>query len=117
MLNYARKMISIHRISSSYLMCSIKENPYNAAYKMIKIHHFSSSYSLTKFNWKAIEAERKYWPKVLNDELRSNHAGETGAVYIYTGAKKACAIRNLGADTEKWIENHENTEKLHLDKY
>ena len=39
-----------------------------------------------KLNWKTLYKERKKWNSEMIGDLRSNHAGETGAVYIYKGA-------------------------------
>ncbi len=46
------------------------------------------------FDWVALDEEKKIWSNfednyedVLVQDLRSDHAGETGAVWIYAGAK------------------------------
>lgn len=51
------------------------------------------------FDWIGLEEEKKIWgdfesngEAVLVQDLRSDHAGETGAVYIYAGAQ----VRELG---------------------
>mmetsp|Transcript_17623 Transcript_17623/g.33465 ORF Transcript_17623/g.33465 Transcript_17623/m.33465 type:complete len:259 (-) Transcript_17623:426-1202(-) len=51
-----------------------------------------------RFDWGAIAEEKgQGWPKWLADELRSDHAGETGAVWIYKGAMAAMQFRSTSA--------------------
>jgi ubiquinone biosynthesis monooxygenase Coq7 len=50
-------------------------------------------------NWSKVQIEKESfvggkWPKWLSNELRSDHAGETGAVYIYIGAIWAMELRS-----------------------
>jgi len=47
----------------------------------------------TTFNIQLIQSIKPF-PKWLEGEMRSNHAGETGAVAIYEGALKALDIRS-----------------------
>ena len=49
-------------------------------------------------------------PDFMLNWMRSNHAGETGAVWIYTGAK--CIFWNK--DIQNMTKNHYQTEKHHL---
>jgi demethoxyubiquinone hydroxylase (CLK1/Coq7/Cat5 family) len=46
------------------------------------------------FNWKALEAEKQQWSTCRStlSDLRSDHAGETGAVAIYKGAQWAMSL-------------------------
>lgn len=91
----------------------------------------------TAFDWDAIEREKgSGWPTWLAAELRSDHAGETGAVYIYKGALWAMQVRgttsrllynNLGVDVGcpyreiesqpawQFANEHVATESQHLD--
>jgi len=61
------------------------------------------------------------FPAWLRTELRTNHAGEFGAVEIYTGALYAAAARarmNLetdGGSMRRFAEHHMATEQAHLD--
>ena len=63
------------------------------------------------------------FPEWLQGEMRSNHAGETGAVNIYIGCQSALALRKwllpshlLRHDTElsEFAAEHENSERTHL---
>jgi len=63
------------------------------------------------------------FPEWLQGEMRSNHAGETGAVNIYIGCQAALALRKwllpshlLRHDTElsEFAAEHENSERTHL---
>mmetsp|Transcript_11320 Transcript_11320/g.41420 ORF Transcript_11320/g.41420 Transcript_11320/m.41420 type:complete len:219 (+) Transcript_11320:417-1073(+) len=73
--------------------------------------------------WAALERERREWmarPSIVAD-LRSNHAGETGAVYIYAGAQQAMAWRRrlynetrLGQRAAAFAAEHKATEQRHL---
>jgi len=52
------------------------------------------------FDWVALDEEKKIWSDfedndeaVLVQDLRSDHAGETGAVWIYAGAKVCMFVR------------------------
>ena len=60
-------------------------------------------------------AARWYW---LDQELSSNMAGETGAVYIYNGAAAALKLRgNAGPKTLAFVEEHRAAEQSHLDYF
>ena len=49
-------------------------------------------------DWDKIEAERgSGYPTWLREELRSDHAGETGACYIYRGALGAMELRSYSS--------------------
>ena len=58
--------------------------------------------------------ERVIFTPYLEQELRSDHAGETGAVYIYKGIS---AIARLSNDTElvSFAQHHGATESEHLE--
>jgi len=66
---------------------------------------------------RAMSKEDAAW---LNAELASDHAGETGAVYIYRGARSALALRarsshDAGDDAAAaFCKEHEKTEAHHL---
>jgi len=54
--------------------------------------------------------------KWLIEELRSDHAGETGAVYIYKGAAAALQLRgSQSSDSSNFVSDHMTTEQLHLE--
>ena len=54
----------------------------------------------------------------LDKELSSNMAGETGAVYIYEGAKTALQLRgDAAAATLAFVEEHRETEQSHLELF
>jgi ubiquinone biosynthesis monooxygenase Coq7 len=61
----------------------------------------------------AIESGIAPYSKYLEQELRSDHAGETGAVYIYKGI---IAVATLLKDQEliRFAEEHGATEAEHL---
>ncbi|KAG5188917.1 ubiquinone biosynthesis protein COQ7-domain-containing protein [Tribonema minus] len=70
------------------------------------------------FNWQALFAERISWltqPNVVAD-LRSDHAGETGAVYIYLGAAWAMALspQRYTPGAHSFVTEHCATEEGHL---
>ena len=88
--------------------------------------------------WERIAAEKasQAWPSWLQQELRSTHAGETGAVFIYKGALAAMQLRSWGALTLRrfagfesgcpyeslsrqpayaFAQRHQETEQEHLD--
>ena len=75
--------------------------------------------SLYKFNWTRLYKEKKYWNKNIIEDLRSNHAGETGAVYIYKGALQASKIvpNNISEKAINFSKEHLETEKGHLDLF
>jgi ubiquinone biosynthesis monooxygenase Coq7 len=50
----------------------------------------------------------------LMAELRSDHAGETGAVWIYKGAYQAMQLRPLPKAVGEFVSHHLETEKGHL---
>jgi ubiquinone biosynthesis monooxygenase Coq7 len=52
-------------------------------------------------------------PSWLLGELRSDHAGETGAVYIYRGILALCR----DPATRSFAEEHLKTEEVHLDAF
>lgn len=52
-----------------------------------------------------------YW---LDCELSSNVAGETGAVYIYEGAKAALSLRGASESTLSFVREHREAEARHL---
>jgi ubiquinone biosynthesis monooxygenase Coq7 len=62
---------------------------------------------------KLIRLSSPVFSEYLERELRSDHAGETGAVYIYKGMIAVAKLRN---DTEliKFAKNHLATEVEHL---
>ena len=73
----------------------------------------------------AIREVKPFFPEWLWQEMRSNHAGETGAVCIYLGCLDALALRRrLGVLTNGWrdyedklqafAEEHERSERMHL---
>ena len=73
----------------------------------------------------AIRGVKQFFPAWLWQEMRSNHAGETGAVCIYLGCLDALALRRrLGPLTSGWrdyedklqafAEEHERSERMHL---
>ncbi len=51
-------------------------------------------------------------PRFLISHFRTNHAGETGAVYIYKGI----LLVSKDADIIKFATEHQNTELSHLEK-
>lgn len=73
------------------------------------------------FDWDALLAEKLVWerddPELVKD-LRSDHAGETGAVQIYRGA--SAAMLYLGRDgrfsdgARAFVAAHQRTEEQHL---
>lgn len=73
------------------------------------------------FDWEALLAEKLVWeredPELVKD-LRSDHAGETGAVWIYKGA--SAAMRLLGDEgrfsegARAFVAAHQRTEEQHL---
>eukprot|EP00045_Choanoeca_perplexa_P005257 m.44528 g.44528 ORF g.44528 m.44528 type:complete len:215 (+) comp13022_c0_seq1:962-1606(+) len=60
-----------------------------------------------------LEQVRKNDPWLLAD-LRSDHAGETGAVWIYKGAFQAMQLRPLPSSVGEFVTHHLETEKGHL---
>lgn len=62
----------------------------------------------------AAEAKWGDLPPWLQGELRSDHAGETGAVYIYRGAAAAAAARGWPAPVHAFIAEHMEAEEAHL---
>merc|ERR1719480_426539 len=66
-----------------------------------------------QFDVKAILAQRRDWPKWLTREMRSNHAGETGAVSIYRGGMDA-ARRRDDAGLIAFVAEHQEHEEEHL---
>lgn len=71
---------------------------------------------LNKFDWVRLYKEKQYWNKSIIEDLRSNHAGETGAVYIYKGALRASKIvpNNISEKAINFSKEHLQTEKEHL---
>ena len=76
------------------------------------------------FDMEAIRSMRPF-PSWLRSEMRSNHAGETGAVNIYLGCKSALALRKrfLPSSLRKveyenamldFASEHEESERTHL---
>ena len=69
----------------------------------------------------AAEALTGDFPAWLRTEMRTNHAGEFGAVEIYKGALYAAAARarmNLetdGGSMRRFVDHHMATEQAHLD--
>ena len=61
----------------------------------------------------ALEQSQSPYSAYIEQELRSDHAGETGAVYIYKGI---IAIATLRKDQEliRFAKNHGSTEAEHL---
>jgi ubiquinone biosynthesis monooxygenase Coq7 len=60
----------------------------------------SSTSVVDRVCWDTIAQEKESrggWPAWLAQDLRSDHAGETGAVYIYKGALAAMRLRSWGA--------------------
>mmetsp|Transcript_26090 Transcript_26090/g.60938 ORF Transcript_26090/g.60938 Transcript_26090/m.60938 type:complete len:256 (-) Transcript_26090:282-1049(-) len=54
----------------------------------------------------------------IDREMSSNVAGETGAVCIYDGAKRALEIRgNISPSTLRFVEEHRAAEQQHLDLF
>jgi ubiquinone biosynthesis monooxygenase Coq7 len=53
----------------------------------------------------------------MKQEMRSNHAGELGAVFIYKGAKKALDMKKILKNDPMYIfvETHLQTENYHLE--
>ena len=84
----------------------------------------SSSTSVTTFDFESISKIRPF-PSWLAREMRSNHAGETGAVYIYKGCLSAVRLRQKYLPGKAWHEyemeltkfasEHEKSEQHHLD--
>ena len=68
------------------------------------------------FDWKKLYKEKKQWNNQIIQDLRSNHAGETGAVYIYKGAKTAVKMSPflISRKAVRFTINHLQTEKTHL---
>ncbi|TFJ85922.1 hypothetical protein NSK_002742 [Nannochloropsis salina CCMP1776] len=76
------------------------------------------------FDWIGLEEEKKIWgdfesngEAVLVQDLRSDHAGETGAVYIYAGAQAAMKWGGGGrfsAGSRAFVQTHHATESEHL---
>lgn len=72
-----------------------------------------------EFDWEALMAEKKIWeredPELVKD-LRSDHAGETGAVYIYIGAEAAMRLgpERFSAGARAFVAAHKRTEQEHL---
>ena len=50
----------------------------------------------------------------LQGEMRSNHAGETGAVWIYKGAQAAMKLRSSPPRMHAFASEHLETERQHL---
>jgi len=50
----------------------------------------------------------------LQGEMRSNHAGETGAVWIYRGARAAMRLRHCPPHMHRFVAEHLATEEQHL---
>ncbi len=46
--------------------------------------------------------------------MRSNHAGETGAVWIYKGAQAAMSLRKAPPRMHQFVTDHLSTEEEHL---
>jgi demethoxyubiquinone hydroxylase (CLK1/Coq7/Cat5 family) len=71
------------------------------------------------FDWKALEAEKKQWRTCRStlSDLRSDHAGETGAVAIYKGAQWAMSLSpaKYSSDATQFVQEHVVTEQGHLD--
>jgi ubiquinone biosynthesis monooxygenase Coq7 len=65
--------------------------------------------------------EKNEWigDKVLIQNLRSNHAGETGAVFIYKGAVAAMEVKSsrYSPDARSFARTHLQTEMKHLDYF
>lgn len=55
------------------------------------------------------------WSKRLLADLRSDHAGETGAVWIYKGAAAAQRLRGHSAEAREFVGQHLESEQQHLD--
>ena len=66
--------------------------------------------SLSNFNPVQHAPEASGWPAAILADLRSDHAGEAGAVQIYRGI--LCITRN--ADLRAFAEHHLATEQEHL---
>jgi demethoxyubiquinone hydroxylase (CLK1/Coq7/Cat5 family) len=71
------------------------------------------------FDWTALEREKQQWrtcQRTLSD-LRSDHAGETGAVAIYKGAQWAMSLSpsKYSSDATQFVQEHVVTEQGHLD--
>ncbi|CAK9001336.1 unnamed protein product [Durusdinium trenchii] len=61
--------------------------------------------------------QSKPWPSWLRQEMRSNWAGETGAVAIYRGCQSALpsvACRAKRHELQKFVEEHVASEEAHL---
>lgn len=72
------------------------------------------------FDWEALLSEKRVWrredPELVKD-LRSDHAGETGAVHIYVGAAAAMQLgpaERFGAGARAFVAAHRATEEQHL---
>jgi ubiquinone biosynthesis monooxygenase Coq7 len=61
-----------------------------------------------------IQASRPFASELVA-ELRSDHAGETGAVWIYKGAAFASRLRQLPEPALGFVHEHMGTEQEHLD--
>jgi ubiquinone biosynthesis monooxygenase Coq7 len=76
------------------------------------------------FDWVALDEEKKIWSDfedndeaVLVQDLRSDHAGETGAVWIYAGAKAAMTFGSpdrYSPEARAFVSMHHATEAEHL---
>ncbi|CAM9752414.1 unnamed protein product [Chrysoparadoxa australica] len=85
-----------------------------------RLHHsFSSRWD--GLDWPAIIQERLDWEgdKDVLSHLRSDHAGETGAVFIYKGADWAMGLSPSGTRyspaCRSFVREHMLTEQQHLD--
>lgn len=55
------------------------------------------------------------WSARLEADLRSDHAGETGAVWIYKGAAAAQRLRAHSVEAREFVRQHLDSEQQHLD--
>ena len=77
---------------------------------MLKDCHFTLTFQATL----QLVLQSKPWPLWLRREMRSNWAGETGAVAIYRGSH--WALRHTEAsELGKFVEEHVAAEEAHLE--
>ena len=74
--------------------------------KKATVHHFPQATL-------QLVLQSKPWPLWLRREMRSNWAGETGAVAIYRGSH--WALRPGEAELRSFVEEHVAAEEAHLE--
>mmetsp|Transcript_23633 Transcript_23633/g.29593 ORF Transcript_23633/g.29593 Transcript_23633/m.29593 type:complete len:267 (+) Transcript_23633:197-997(+) len=109
---------------NSFIESSLKNRieTEKAKYRLPYPSYFSSAQNVGKsienlFDWAALHKEKQVWEQDSNivADIRSDHAGETGAVWIYKGALAVLDLKGGSQEARAFVCEHMKTESTHLE--